>query len=117
MTLKPLLTMFCVLSFFCTGIATAAVTDHQRNGYITGKVKRIYPKAINENQRIFFRLKGDPCKNNDTYWYFDVKDAVTQAWFSMLLTAAASDTDIKIKGQPGCNVTQSERITHIYQDF
>lgn len=78
------------------------------------EVARIYPQG----GKVFFRLKNDPCKNAaaNKYWYFDLNNEVAKAWFSMLLSAAATKTKVQL-GYNSCDPDISQPITYVYQDF
>ncbi|ALU43557.1 MULTISPECIES: hypothetical protein [Pseudoalteromonas] len=81
-----------------------------------GQVERIYPSG----GKVFFRLKGDECKQSanagNTYWYFELADATAGVNVSMLLAAANTSKTIKI-GYPSCDPTKNQKINYLYQDF
>ncbi|MEJ6473994.1 hypothetical protein [Pseudoalteromonas piscicida] len=82
-----------------------------------GQVERIYPS----NGKIFFRLKGDECKDKgsrNTYWYFDLSTDTGKANYSLLLAAAATKSVINV-GRPAnsCSPEQSQAINYLYQDY
>lgn len=79
-----------------------------------GAVERIYP----HNGKVYFRLKGDKCKNKSLYkyWYFELNSEESKLWFSMLLTASSTGKIVKI-GVQSCKPDENQKITYIYQDF
>ncbi len=79
-----------------------------------GLVERIFPTGDYVN----FRLKGDSCKSSphNTYWKFSLTTEVGKAWFAMLLSAAATKTEIKVHAST-CDKTTSSDIYYVIQDF
>ena len=79
-----------------------------------GLVERIFPTADYVN----FRLKGDTCKSDphNTYWKFSLTSEVGKAWFAMLLSAAATGTEIKVHAST-CDKSASSDIYYLIQDF
>ena len=80
-----------------------------------GFVERIYPY----NGQVYFRLKDDPCKSTpgNTYWQFNLDSEISKAWFSMLLSASATNTKIKLGSPADCDASINQEIAFIYQDF
>lgn len=79
---------------------------------ITGKVKRIYPQG----DLIYFRIVGDACKTNK-YWYFTLQSEVSKAWFSMLLAAATTQSEVLISYSGSCDASINQQIDYVVQDF
>ncbi|CAM4309108.1 hypothetical protein [Pseudoalteromonas byunsanensis] len=101
-----------------TLLATAFLlpfTSHAAKG--SGQVERIYPN----NGKVYFRLKGDECKDKgsrNTYWYIDLSTETGKASYSLLLTAATTESVIVV-GRPSssCSPEVTQQVNYIYQDF
>lgn len=83
----------------------------------SGQVERIYPS----NGKVYFRLKGDECKDKgsrNTYWYFDLSTDTGKAYYSLLLAAATTKSVVQV-GRPAnsCSPELSQEINYIYQDY
>ncbi len=79
---------------------------------VTGQVKRIYPTSP---ERVHFRIDNDRCSSSK-YFYFDLNNETKKAWFSMLLAAATTGSEIKISISE-CPEKDHVAIRYMYQDF
>ncbi|RZM84924.1 hypothetical protein [Pseudoalteromonas rubra] len=106
MKLSSILALSLLLPLAPTALAAKGV----------GQVERIYPSG----SRVYFRLKGDECKqganSGNTYWYYELSEAASGVNTSMLLAAANTGKIIKI-GYPSCDATKNQKINYLYQDF
>lgn len=91
------------------GIMCSARAEH-----VTGKVTRIYPTGTTVN---FWLSTG--CKTNSAsaYWQFSITSEMGKAWYSMLLTAAATGKPVTVAHSGTCDPGQHQAIWYIFQDF
>ncbi|WP_444916251.1 hypothetical protein ACJJIX_16870 [Microbulbifer sp. VAAC004] len=77
-----------------------------------GLVDRIYPSG----ESVKFRLKEDSCNGSlNEYYEFTLDSEIKKAWFSILLSAAATGAEIAVRVE----VCEGNRklIDYLYQDF
>ncbi|TQV86560.1 hypothetical protein [Aliikangiella coralliicola] len=80
-----------------------------------GEVARIYP----HNGKVYFRLKNDSCQsqgNSHRYYYFNLGDETSRAWYSMLLAASSTKTKVSVVVSD-CTQSSDILISYIYQDY
>lgn len=107
----------CILSFL---FSTSTFAGNQT---ITAEVKRIYPSG---NDRLYFSLKekmppeGTPCSaKNGNYYYFSISHSNANAWLSMLLAAATTNSKISVT-VPACTTSDAIdfiKINYLFQSF
>lgn len=95
---------------------------------VEGKVKRIYANGDLVN----FRLENDACKpsvSGGKYWRFylysenadgtpnEEANALSNAYYAMLLAAATSGKPIRVAFTAPCDPSNHEFVNYIYQQF
>ncbi|USD23362.1 hypothetical protein [Microbulbifer variabilis] len=94
-----------LLFLFILSAESLAVTN-------IGLVDRIYPSG----ESVKFRLKEDSCNGSlNEYYEFALDSEIKKAWFSILLSAAATGAEVAVRVE----VCEGNRksIDYLYQDF
>lgn len=89
------------------------------SGTVSGNVSRLYPSSGGSGNPdlVYFKISGDACKADSGYWYFALQSEASKAWFSMLLAAATTRSDVIVAFNGACNQGVSQEVTYIYQNF
>ncbi|WP_020405330.1 hypothetical protein [Hahella ganghwensis] len=86
--------------------------------FVTGDVKRIYPK----NAVVYFRLKDDTCISGSQYYYFKMDDTSTDGkyaaknWYTLLVSGAMASKPVSVKVE-SCATEGNVEIEYLYQEY
>lgn len=95
-----------VALLFCSQVCSALT--------ITGKVTRIYPSGT-DGGTINFKVATPECAAAK-YLQFSLTTEVGKAWYALLLSAANSGADVRVRINE-CPVNEHQQVVYIFQDF